>query len=99
MYVLVRKDLPLPQQVVQACHASIEAAKQFQFPNDPPNLVLCGVKGERQLHDASNRLLEHGIRYYGYHEPDLNDQLTAVATEPLRGDVRKKLRRYQLLKW
>lgn len=98
MYVLVRKDLPIEQQACQAIHAAIEAARNFTLPNEPPHLVLCGVSSEAKLHDVSNRLLEAGVRYYGYHEPDQNYELTAIATEPLQGDKRRHLRRYQVLK-
>lgn len=32
VYVLVRTDIPLPDQVVQACHASLEAGFAFNAP-------------------------------------------------------------------
>jgi hypothetical protein len=99
VYVLVRRDLSHPQQVVQACHASLEAARAF-LPSDHehPFLVICGVRDEPRLWRCLDVLSAAGIRHCAFHEPDLDGQLTAVATEPLSGPIRQVFRRYQLLK-
>lgn len=96
--MLVRKDLPLTQQAVQACHAAIEAAREFLSPSGVhPHLVLCGVNNEATLHRETKRLEKLGIRFACFREPDRAGELTALATEPLRGEARRPMRRYQLL--
>jgi hypothetical protein len=96
--VLLRRDLAHPQQVVQACHAAIEAARTFLSPSDQhPSVIVCGVRDERQLWGCLDRLRAAGIHCCAVREPDLHDQLTAVATEPLCGPRRDVLKHCQLL--
>jgi hypothetical protein len=94
----VRNDLPHPHQVVQACHACIEATRAF-LPSDHehPFLVICGVRDERRLGHCRDRLDRAGIRYRAFFEPDLGNQLTALASEPLRGARRDFFRHCPLL--
>jgi hypothetical protein len=67
----VRSDLPVPQQIVQSCHAAIEVAKSLLPADLPhPHLVVCPVAGERQLFALVNRLRRSGIEYRAFHEPD-----------------------------
>lgn len=98
IYVFIRKDLSLPQQVVQSSHACIEAAKSF-LSNDleHPHLVVLGVKGEHQLYTAAQKLDKAGIRYRTFIEPDRNDEATAIATEPVFGEKRHLFRTYRCL--
>jgi hypothetical protein len=97
--VLVRKDLPHPQQVVQACHASIEAARSF-LPTGAahPFVIVCGIRDGPALARCLERLRSLGIAHRPFHEPDIGNQLTAIATEPLRPEQRRFFRKYQLLR-
>ena len=98
MYVLVRRDLSHPQQVVQACHASLEAARTFlPVSSEHPFVIVCGVRDEPRLFRCLDRLEAAGVRYRAFHEPDLEGQLTALATEPIYGSKRKVFQDYQLL--
>lgn len=45
--------------------------------------MLCGVPHERDLLAAADRLERAGIRFALFREPDRNDEVTALATEPL----------------
>ena len=99
VYIFVRKDLPAEQQAVQAIHASIESAKHFDFPKDPPNIVLCHVKDEGSLDEHCNTMLEAGVRYQAIREPDMDYHLTAAATEPICGERRKMFRKFRLLRF
>jgi hypothetical protein len=84
--------------VVQAAHACLEAARAF-LPSDHehPSLVVCGVRDEVRLGRWLDRLRAAGIRLRAFFEPDLGDQLTAAATEPLRGAQRHIFRDLRLL--
>lgn len=97
MYVLVRKDLSTPQQTVQACHAAIEAALSFGRLPDHPSVIICGIDSEAKLHNAHRRLTALGIQCHAFREPDIGNQLTAVACEPVYGEHRRIFRQYQLL--
>lgn len=98
MYVLVRRDLTPAQQAVQACHAVLEASKFLKSDEEHPHLVLCGVKTEAALFKAIEKLNEQGIKCQWFIEPDIGNQVTALATEPVYGDTRRVFRNYQILK-
>jgi hypothetical protein len=100
LYCFVRKDLPHPQQVVQASHACIEATKAFLNDNlEHPHLVVLGVKDENQLKKSAHKLDLAGIQYRLFIEPDRNGEATALTTEVITSDEQRHLfRNYQLLK-
>jgi hypothetical protein len=56
------------------------------------------VADEQELSDAFNDLKDAGVPCCAYYEDDFRNALTAVATAPLRGDARKRLRRFSLLR-
>ena len=97
VYVLIRRDLSQPQQVVQSCHAAIEAAKHFDLDSHP-SVIVCGVKSEQSLNNARKYLDDKGIRYKKFREPDIGDQLTSLATEPVLNGDREHFKKFQLLK-
>jgi hypothetical protein len=96
---VVRKDLTPSQQAVQAQHALLEAAKHLKVTNwnDHPHLVLCGVNSLQKLLNCSAYLKSHGIDHAIWTEPDINGEPTALATTLITGEIRKTLRKYQLL--
>ena len=98
IYVFVRKDLSFPQQIVQACHACVEAREFYPADLETPNLVLIGVNDENKLVNTLRRLEKLGIRCKAFVEPDIGDQFTAIATAPISGESRRHFRQYQLLK-
>lgn len=63
-----------------------------------PHLVMCGVKNERVLEREARKLEAAGIRFATFHEPDIGDELTAIATAPIAGEDRRIFRRHNLLK-
>lgn len=87
-----------PQQAVQSCHAIIEATKSFDFKNLPchPSVIILSAKDEHRLNRVRNYLIEQGINHVHFCEPDLNGQMTSIATEPLSGNKRNALKKYQL---
>jgi hypothetical protein len=82
--------------VVQACHASLEAAKAFPF-REHPNIIVCGIRDEQRLNRCLDRLTRYGIRSRAFHEPDRDGELTALATEPVLTSQRRVFRDYPLL--
>jgi len=55
------------------------------------------VKDEAALLKALKKLEDNGIRHTVFREADLDDQATAIATEPVYGETRRLFRNYQLL--
>ena len=99
MFVVVRGDVSPSQIAVQSCHASIEAARAIIDEKDEhPSLVLCVENSKEDLERSLLWLNAMNIRSICFHEPDLGGELTAIATEPLTFDVRKRLKNFKLLK-
>ena len=99
-YVVVRRDLSYSQQAVQAIHASIEAARYSLITAEQvhPHVILCGVKNAQKLIGLSYKLDQAGIRYRAFFEPDLNNEITALATEPIAGCDKQLFKNIQCLK-
>lgn len=96
IYIALRSDLSRPQQSVQASHAAIESARNF-ISNDleHPSVIILNMKSENDLLKFKDKCPH---RYIEFREPDMKNQLTAIATEPIYGDDRKFFRKFQLLK-
>jgi hypothetical protein len=94
--VLVRTDIPLAGQIVQAGHACLEAGFRFERPQSPTHLVLLSVPSERHLLGAVDRIEAAGIRCVVFHEPDDNLGQTAACTQPVEGRRRRYFRKFPL---
>jgi len=97
LYILIRKDLPLPQIAVQSCHAAIESAKKYHTEHHP-SVIICTVKNENDLINQQRYLTNNGIQFMEFREPDRNNELTAICSEPIYGDDRKIFSKFQLFK-
>ena len=89
-----REDLGSGYMSVQAMHAAI------QFQHDYPEhatvwykqsnyLGFLSVSNEDELGRLIRKATDLGIRFSVFREPDINDQITAIALEP--GVLSKKL--------
>ena len=97
LYVLVRTDIPAAQQMVQAAHAAAEAARTFYRPEHGiASLIVLAVADKARLHQAQRQLQAKGIDCELFHEPDFGIGDSALATQPLRDEQRKHLRRWPL---
>jgi peptidyl-tRNA hydrolase len=100
VYVVVRADLSLDQQAVQACHAAFDAGSRFGRPSEdepPANLVLLRVRNQDELFALHLRLEHAGVPTAMFFEEDDDAGATAFATAPLPGDRRSFFRK--LLMW
>lgn len=101
MYVVVREDLTVPQQAVQACHAAMKAARSF-LPEtailNSPNLVVCTVRDEVALKAMLEDIHRAGILACSFQEEDLDGQTTVFATELVSGEKRRAFRKCRLLR-
>ena len=90
--------MPLPQQIVQSCHAVLEAGKSLLPSNYlHPHLVVIGIPDERQLFQCLDRMRRLNVPFRAFHEPDRQNELTAIATGPIVGEQRQIFRRFRCL--
>jgi hypothetical protein len=79
LYVIVRKDLPKSYRAVQAGHAVAEWLLHDQtWKNE--TLIYLGVQDEKELSSWVDKLDFKNIKWVGFKEPDINNELTAIAT-------------------
>lgn len=80
-------------------HATAEAVNHFYKSVNNLYTVLLHVENERELIKAMHFLDSKGIRYRHFIDPDLNNELTSVATECILGSKRKVMKDFKLLKF
>ena len=96
VYVVTRRDLSPGYQAVQSVHAmntfSHEHSKvETAWFNQSSFLALLTVADECELKSLMNLASEKKIIFSKYTEPDLNNEVTAVAFSPEAGAICKKL--------
>lgn len=84
LYLVTRADLSAGQQAAQATHAAIEAARADTpavraWHLDSNTVVLVVVDGAPQLERLARQALIAGCEVHAFREPDLGDELTAIA--------------------
>lgn len=95
IYTLVRKDIPIADQLVQTGHACLEAG--YAFPTKTKcNLVLLELEDLDHLQNTVELLQKKNIQFITFTEPDDNMGLTAICTEPIFGNRRKVLQKFKL---
>jgi hypothetical protein len=82
MYVLVRKDLDAIYRMVQGSHALAQFFIDHTLAAhawDNKTIVFLGVRNEDALKLVAFKLHSKKKEFAEFHEPDLRDQLTAIA--------------------
>lgn len=94
MYVLVRKDLSERYSGVQGGHAlseySIRGDLEAYREWNNSTLIYLAVSNENVLLLWSQKITDKGKTWVGFYEPDLRNQLTAIACIDT-GEIFKKL--------
>lgn len=80
LYVVGRADLPVGLRTAQIGHALIHWVLRFGEP--PDNLVVLQVADEKGLLALHRKAYNHAVDCVDFEEPDLDDQLTAIALGP-----------------
>lgn len=82
LFVIVRKDLTTSQMAVQAGHAVAEYLLHSHFSRwSNEILIYLGVKNLIQLEKLKYKLDVEDIKYIEFREPDLNNEVTAIASD------------------
>ena len=81
LYVVVRKDLSKSQQAVQGGHALAEYVLRNRDTDwDNGTLVYLGIRDESELISLTKKLDCDRICHISFREPDIGDQMTAIAS-------------------
>jgi len=109
VYIFVRQDLPPAYQLVQAAHVALKAGYQLatiqkddvvQLKNVTPDglyFTVIGVRDDSALNAVKGDLDYRGLKYWSFLEPDIGNQVTAVATMPIPARERGDLMKHKLL--
>jgi hypothetical protein len=99
VYVLIRTDIALEQQLVQLGHAAWEAGMRWHSPEKRVcSLIALAIPNKKALERAARKLTALGIEHHMFHEPDFGMGHSAIGTQPLIGDARQPLMGYPLWK-
>jgi len=94
LYVITRSDLDPGYQAVQSLHAGIQFAMEHteihrEWFENSNYLGLLSVANEIELNNLIENAREQNINVSIFREPDIGDQITAIALAP--GARTKKL--------
>lgn len=99
MYVLVRQDISLEQQLVQLGHATAEAGRSsYNEDHGIASLIVLSVKDKDALYKARDYLSHRQVEHSLFFEPDFDMGHSALCTRPLNTDERKMMRKWPLWK-
>lgn len=84
MYVITRADLSAGYQAVQSIHAAIQFAMEHaeehrEWFEKSNYLGMLAVANEQELHCLIIKAQEQGIKCSVFREPDIDNQVTAIA--------------------
>jgi len=87
LFVVVREDLPVPQQGVQSMHALHEyifehPERAFEWRTTSSTLAWLSVADEKALGVLLDRAIDRDISVAAFREPDRNNEMTAIAIGP-----------------
>lgn len=91
--MVTRKDLFPGAQIAQSLHAFREFVEDYpeverRWYKSSNYIAILSASDESELLRLSARLTKKGIRHSLFREPDLNNELTAIAIEPGRESKR-----------
>lgn len=87
LFVITRRDLTPGQQAVQAAHAAIEFQHEHSqiakhWNTHSKYLVFLSVPDENSLMFLLEKIKIQELKHSIFREPDMNNQMTAIAVEP-----------------
>ena len=87
LVVITRQDLSAGYQAVQSAHAAIEFQHEHpeiakQWNTESKYLVFLSVPNEQSLLHLLEKIKIRELKHSVFREPDINNQVTAIAVEP-----------------
>lgn len=90
IYSIIRKDIPLADQIVQTAHSAFHAGNETKdLDGNVPSLILLETPDKESLLALSKKLFDAHIMYHMFYEPDDDFGYTSLTTQPLNEDQRK----------
>jgi hypothetical protein len=96
IYVFVRQDLTVPQQLVHSNHAVYHMATGYDWCRGTPAIVVIGIPNLKSLNRVAEKMRKENIDCYMWLDPDVNMGTLAIATVPLDLEKRAALSNYRL---
>ena len=98
VYMFVRTDLSLPQQIIQMSHAAFDVGNKLGLNGNEstPHAVLFPVKNAEHLDRIQEFLDSHDVPHEKFWEPDISGH-TAISTYPVRGEERRLFRKFKTM--
>lgn len=99
-YFFTRQDISPEYQLVQTAHAALELGNKLQ-PDQVKDLYFacCGAKDLAELKEIESTLINLNLDYIAFREPDIGNEMTAIAVFPIAENKRGILRKFPLLKF
>ena len=97
VYVFVRQDLSIQQQLVQAAHAAHESGLAHDSSGTSHSIIIFGTKNKEQLESLFHRFRPE-IECHPFFEPYKDTGLTAFATKPITSEHRHHFKEFKLWK-
>lgn len=87
LIIITRRDLHPGYQAVQSSHAGIDFQHQHpeiakQWNKESNYLIILSVANEEQLFLYLEKFNFHNIKTTVFREPDIGNEITAIAVEP-----------------
>lgn len=87
LYLVTREDISPGYQAVQSCHAIRQFTAEYpdvdqEWFTKSNYLALLSVKDLDELEQLYTDAIEAGLRVSAFREPDIGDEITAIAIEP-----------------
>lgn len=94
LYIVTHSDLPTGYQVPQTTHAAMEFAALYpeewrEWYRTSNSVIVLNTQNELKLHEFAEKLKKNGVKFAEFREPDIGNELTAIAICP--GPTVKKL--------
>lgn len=100
-YIFVRQDISQEQQLIQFGHVACVLGRNLPDDICPHslNFVGIGVPNESKLWESLAHMALNGVEYVAFKEPDMGDELTAVASLPIAGMKRDAFKKFDTLRF
>lgn len=96
LYVIIRRDMPNHQKIIQTSHITWEVCKEYGIKKHP-NVILISVKNEESLDKQIHYLENNNLKVFKFYEPLMNNQLSGIGVFTSDDKDRSFFKKYNLI--